>query len=135
MATDTKTTHNVPAAKAEAEAAKRQLLGTVHEIQHRLSPSTLAHDAWSGVKESATSRGDQAKTMVKDKPQLAGAAAAALVLFFARKPLWHLLSKPFRHDNSDDHLTTDLAKADPHVDLRAPVIPDTPVIDKQGVIA
>lgn len=135
MATDTNTVHNVPAARAEAEAAKRQLMGTLHELQHRLKPSTIAHDAWSGVKDSATSRSDQARTMVKEKPQLAGAAAAALVLFFARKPLWSLLSKPFGHD-SDDHLTTDLAKADPHVDLKAPVIPkDGLMPDKQGVNA
>jgi len=129
MATDTNT-HNVPAAKAEAEAAKRQFMGTLHELQYRLKPSTIANDAWSGVRDTATSRGDQARTMVKEKPQLAGAAAAALVLFFARKPLWKLLSKPFHRDNRDDHLTTNLAKTDPQVDLKAPVISD-----KQGVIA
>lgn len=135
MSTTTDNTHNVPAARAEAEAAKRQLMGTLHELQHRLKPSTIAHDAWSGVKDTATQRGDQARTLVQDKPQLAGAIGALIVLLFARKPLWRLLTKPFGRD-TDDMLTTDIAKADPHVDLRAPVIPAHGVIpDKQGVTA
>ncbi len=124
------TTRNVPAAKAEAEAAKRQLMATVHEIQYRLKPSTLANEAWSGVKDTATHRGDQAKEIVRDKPQAAGAVAALLVLLFARKPLMSLLGKAFGHKD-DDHLNTHLApKADPKVDLRAPVVPE-----QQGVIA
>lgn len=124
------TTHNVTAAKNEAEAAKRQLVSTLHEIQYRLKPSTLANEAWSGVRDTATQRGDQAATLMREKPQAAGAVAALLVLIFARKPLMSLLGKAFGHKD-DDHLNTHLApKADAKVDLRAPVVPE-----QQGVIA
>lgn len=128
-------THNVTAAKAEAEAHKRALVSTLHEIQYRLKPSTLAHDAMSVVKDTATHRGDQAREIVRDKPQAAGAVAALLVLIFARKPLMSLIGKAFGRKN-DDHINTHLApKADAHVDLRAPVVPKESMDSKQGVIA
>ena len=135
MATTSDTTHNVPAARAEAEAAKRQLMATVHEIQYRLKPSTLANEAWSGVRDTATQRSDQAKEIVREKPQAAGAVAALLVLIFARKPLMSLLGKAFGRKD-DDHINTHLApKADATVDLRAPVVPKESVDSQQGVIA
>ena len=136
--------HNVTAAKAEAEAHKRQLVSTLHEIQYRLKPSTIAQDAWAGVRDTATVRGDQAAGMVREKPQAAGAIAAALVLLVARKPLLGLLGRAFG-SRDDDHLNTDLAKADAHVGLRAPVVskqngvvPEQQngvVPEQQGVIA
>lgn len=122
--------HDVTAAKAEAEAAKQQLLSTVHEIQYRLKPSTLAGEAWGGVRDSVSQRSDQAVGIVREKPQAAGAVAALLVLLFARKPLMNLVSSLFG-GRDDDHLTTDLGKSEGHVDLKAPVVPKQPKATKK----
>lgn len=128
-------THNVTAAKAEAEAHKRALVSTLHEIQYRLKPSTIANDALSVVKDTASHRSDQAREIVREKPQAAGAVAALVVLLFARKPLMSLIGKAFGH-RDDDHINTHLApKADASVDLRAPVVPKESTDSKQGVIA
>jgi hypothetical protein len=37
----------VVAAKARAQAARARLDETLSELQHRLAPSTLAHNAWA----------------------------------------------------------------------------------------
>ena len=43
-------TPKVSAARIEAERSRARLMGTAHELQERLSPKTLARDAWKGAK-------------------------------------------------------------------------------------
>lgn len=51
----------VEAARAEAERARERLLATVHEIQFRLKPATLAEEALEAVRR----RGESAVETVK----------------------------------------------------------------------
>ena len=40
----------VAAARIEVERSRARLMSTAHELQGRLSPSTLTRDAWEGAK-------------------------------------------------------------------------------------
>jgi hypothetical protein len=52
----------VRAKEAEAIAARQRFMATLHELQHRLSPKTIAND----VKEKAKEKADGAISAAKD---------------------------------------------------------------------
>ena len=80
-------TPQVAAARIQAEKARAQLMETAHELQQRLSPGTLAHNAWEGAKMKGADLAEDAVDAVRRRPAIAGGIVAALALFLAREPL------------------------------------------------
>jgi hypothetical protein len=109
------------AARAQAEAARARLMGTVGELQHRLSPGTIAGNAWDGVKEKTSDVAETAVEAVKARPVAVSAALGAFALFLARSPIKSGISRLFAHDADEDLVTTRLADKDTGYDITAPV--------------
>ena len=85
----------VAAARIEAERARAQLMATAHELQERLSPKTMARDAWEGAKVKGADLAEEAVDAVRARPVAAGGVVAALAMFLAREPLIDLAGKLF----------------------------------------
>ena len=83
----------VAAARFEAERARARLMDSARELQERLSPGTLAHNAWEGAKIKGADLAEDAVDAVRRRPALAGGVVAALTLFLAREPLIDLAGK------------------------------------------
>ena len=90
MSTDTP---EVAAARIEAERARGRLMETARELQERLSPGTLAQNAWQGAKEKGADLAEEAVDAVRRRPAIAGGVVAALALFLAREPLIDMAGK------------------------------------------
>ena len=84
---------NVTGAKLRAENARAQLMETAQQFQARLSPRTLAHQAWEGAKGKGADLAEDAVDAVKARPYAAGGVVAALALFLAREPIMDLASR------------------------------------------
>ena len=80
----------VAAARIEADRARARLMDTARELQERLSPGTLAKDAWEGAKSKGADWAEDAVDAVRRRPAIASGVVAAIALFFARKPLLEL---------------------------------------------
>lgn len=80
-------------ARRDAAVAREELLASVHALQARLKPATLATDAWISAKVASESAASRAADAVSRRPVAAGAAAFGLAAFVARKPLARLFSK------------------------------------------
>jgi hypothetical protein len=63
------------------------MLGTVHELQARLQPRTLASEAWAKARNKGADMAEDAVDAVKARPVAIGGVAAALGLFLARRPI------------------------------------------------
>src|SRR5687767_14806946 len=85
-----KDTPEVAAARIEAERARARLMETARELQERLSPGTLAQNAWEGAKSKGADLAEEAVDAVRRRPAIASGVVAAIALFFARKPLIEL---------------------------------------------
>ncbi|HEX8375668.1 MAG TPA: DUF3618 domain-containing protein [Geminicoccaceae bacterium] len=108
-------------AKREAELARRRLAATAAELQQRLKPGTLAHNAWSGVKDKSGELADDAVEAVKARPVPVAAALTAFTLFLARAPLKSAVSWLFSGRGDDEDLVTArLDEGDENYDLTAP---------------
>jgi hypothetical protein len=68
----------VTAARIEVERRRGELLDTVHELQARLAPRTLASDAWQKAKNKGADLAEDAVDAVKARPVAVGGVAAAL---------------------------------------------------------
>ena len=77
----------VIAARIEVARKRGEMLGTVHELQARLQPRTLASEAWSKARNKGADLAEDAVDAVKARPIAAGGVAAALGLFLARRPI------------------------------------------------
>ncbi len=77
-------------AEARVDAARDRLVDTLGELQQRLSPRTLAHDAWESAKVKTADLAEDAVDAVKSRPVAAGSALAAVAMFLAREPLMDL---------------------------------------------
>jgi hypothetical protein len=86
-------TPEVLAARADAEQAQARLVATLHELQQRIAPKTLARDAWDGAKNKGADLAEDAVDAVRRRPVAAGGIVAALALFLAREPLMDLAGK------------------------------------------
>ena len=84
--------HQVAAARIEAERARAKLMGTAHELQDRLSPKTLTRDAWEGAKTKGADLVEDAVDAVKSRPLTTTGIVAAITMFLAREPLMDLAS-------------------------------------------
>jgi hypothetical protein len=107
-------------ARRRAELARRNLMGTVTELQQRLKPGTIASTAWEGVTEKASDVADGAVEAVKARPVAVSAALGAFTLFLARQPLKSAVSWLFTRKPDGDLVTTRLDNADGQYDLTAP---------------
>jgi hypothetical protein len=83
----------VTAARIEADRARARLMECARELQERLSPGTLAHNAWEGAKIKGADLAEDAVDAVRRRPAIAGGVVAALTLFLAREPLIDLAGK------------------------------------------
>lgn len=83
----------VAAARMEAERRRARLLAKAHELHERLSPKTLARDAWQGAKEKGADLAEDAVDAVRARPFAATGVVAAITLFLAREPLIDLAGK------------------------------------------
>ncbi len=86
----------VAAARIEADRARARLMDSARELQERLSPGTLAHNAWEGAKIKGADLAEDAVDAVRRRPALAGGVVAALTLFLAREPLIDLAGQAER---------------------------------------
>ncbi|MEO6224919.1 MAG: DUF3618 domain-containing protein [Sphingomicrobium sp.] len=80
-------TPQVAAARIEVERSRARLMGRAHELQDRLSPRTLARDAWDGAKEKGAGLAEDAVDAVRSRPLAATGVVAAIAMFLAREPL------------------------------------------------
>ena len=83
----------VAAARVDVERRRAQLMATAHELQARLSPGTLAKDAWRGAKEKGADLAEDAVDAVRARPFAATGVVAAITMFLAREPLIDLAGK------------------------------------------
>lgn len=86
-------TPEIAAARSEAERRRARLMATAHELQDRLSPKTLARDAWQGAKEKGADLAEDAVDAVRARPLAASGVVAAITMFLAREPLIDLAGK------------------------------------------
>jgi hypothetical protein len=86
-------TPEVAAARAEVERRRSRLMATAHELQIRLSPKTLARDAWQGAKDKGADLAEDAVDAVRARPLAATGVVAAITMFLAREPLIDLAGK------------------------------------------
>ncbi|HEX8238690.1 MAG TPA: DUF3618 domain-containing protein [Allosphingosinicella sp.] len=109
-------------AKQEAERARRRLAATAAELQQRLKPGTIAHNAWAGVKDRSGEIADDAVEAVKARPVPVAAVLTAFTLFLARAPLKAAVSRLFSggDEEDDDLVTVRLDGGDENYDLTAP---------------
>jgi hypothetical protein len=80
-------TPEVAAARIQVERSRARLMGTAHQLQERLSPKTIATNAWQGAKEKGADLAEDAVDVVRARPLAAGGVVAALTMFLAREPL------------------------------------------------
>lgn len=103
-------TPEVEAARIRAEQSKEQFMETLHELQHRLAPKTLAQNAWEGARNKSQNAWEDARNKSQDaweearnksadlaedavdavrkRPVAAGGIVAGIALFLARHSLW-----------------------------------------------
>lgn len=92
-------TPEVEAARIRAEQSKERFMETLHELQHRLAPKTLAQnawegarnkgqDAWEGARNKSADLAEDAVDAVRKRPVAAGGIVAGVALFLARHSLW-----------------------------------------------
>ena len=86
-------TPEVIAARFEADRARSQLMSTAHRLQARISPGTLASNAWEGAKDKGADLAENAVDAVRARPLAATGVVAALAMFLAREPLMDLAGK------------------------------------------
>lgn len=78
---------SVTAARIDVERRRGELLETVHVLQARLAPRTLAADAWEKAKGKGADLAEDAVDAVKARPVAVGGVVAALAMFLAREPI------------------------------------------------
>lgn len=112
-------------AQIAVHEARRRLASSASALQHRLKPGTLMSNAWEGVRDKSGEMADDALKAVKRRPLTVSGVAAAVAIFLARDPLWHLLSDFFsRGEEAEaDVIRADLDHHDSDFDLTAPTAP------------
>ncbi len=110
----------VTAARIEVERRRGELLETVHELQSRLAPRTLASDAWEKAKNKGADLAEDAVDAVKARPVAVGGVAAVLGLFLAREPLKDAAVKIY------DAMTAKRDTKTPRPALKKPASPAKP---------
>jgi hypothetical protein len=104
-------TPEVAAARSEVERSRSRLMATAHELQERLSPKTLASNAWQGAKEKGADLAEASVDAVRARPLATGGVIAAITMFLAREPLMDLAGSVFK-GGRDKRKTRKARKAD-----------------------
>jgi hypothetical protein len=86
-------TPEIAAARFEADRARGRMIATAHRLQARISPGTLAQNAWDGAKDKGANLAENAVDAVRSRPVAATGIVAAIALFLAREPLMDLAGK------------------------------------------
>ena len=86
-------TPEIAAARFQAERARAHLMGTAQRLQTRLSPGTIASNAWQDAKDKGADIAENAVDAVRKRPVAATGVVAAIALFLAREPLMDLAGK------------------------------------------
>ena len=86
-------TPEIAAARIEVERSRSRLMATAHELQERLSPKTLARDAWQGAKLKGADLAEDSVDAVRARPLAVTGVVAAIAMFLAREPLMDLAGK------------------------------------------
>lgn len=81
------------AARRESVVARRQLSGTLAELQARLNPKSLAREAAQELREAGGEIARGGLQTLKRNPLTIAVVAAAIGLFVARRPLRALIAK------------------------------------------
>jgi ElaB/YqjD/DUF883 family membrane-anchored ribosome-binding protein len=89
----TRQSPEIVSARIEAERARARLMETAHRLQARISPGTLASNAWAGAKEKGADLAERSVDAVRSRPLAATGVVAAIALFLAREPLMDLAGK------------------------------------------
>ena len=110
----------VTAARIEVERRRGALLDTVHVLQARLAPRTLAADAWEKAKVKGADLAEDAVDAVKARPVAVGGVAAVLAMFLAREPIRDAAVKIY------DAMTAKRDPKKPRAALKKPDQPDQP---------
>lgn len=95
------------AAKRDAGLARDRLTSTATALQQRLQPSTIANNAWDGVKEKSEELADGAVRAVRERPAMASGVAAGLALFFAREPILSAISSRSKRSRAANEQNAD----------------------------
>ena len=111
--------------QAEAAAARARFMTTLHEVQGRLSPKTIASD----VKEMAKEKADGAITAAKEgvvqaatHPSTVAAITVPVLVYFFRKPIARGLNALFRRGQAET------SAIEPYEAERAPAaVPAEPI--------
>ncbi len=95
------------AAIAKAQAQKAQLVDSAQAAKARISPARLKQDAKDKVAATALDGVAYVGAKVQQRPTAVAAAASALGLFMARRPIAALLRRLYvriqdRHEQSGD---------------------------------
>lgn len=110
------------AAKAKVVASQTDLQATIAQLKYRLKPSTLASDAWHGVRDKGSEFSEKGVNAVAGRPGAAGSAGFAVLLFLLRHPLARLLGNIFGGKSATGRVKADLLHTDKDYDLTAPVV-------------
>jgi ElaB/YqjD/DUF883 family membrane-anchored ribosome-binding protein len=78
------TPEHVALAEARIKASRARLLGTIGEVQQRLSPSSLAQDAVESATQSVAAAVRKGTDAVRSRPLAVAGAAGAIGLVLAR---------------------------------------------------
>lgn len=113
----------VVVARVKVDRSKAQLMSTFDELKHRLSPKTLASDAWHGVKDAGSAYATKGVDVASHRPGAVGGTIFAVALFFLRGPLARLLTGVFGSAQDKGRVTTTLSSNNDDYDLTAPVVP------------
>lgn len=89
-------------AKRDAVNARGRLDMTVADVQQRLSPGSLAGEAWDGVKGKSADLADGALQAVKKRPAAVSLALGAFALFLARAPIRRAVTRLVSGDGAGD---------------------------------
>lgn len=92
---------DLAAAKADARVARARLLGTVQEIQARLTPANLLDEAMTEVRSRSAHMIENAGRAARERPGTIAAVAAGIGLLLARRPLARLGAKLLRRGEEE----------------------------------
>ncbi len=89
------------AACERARARRAALTDSAHAVQARIAPARLRADLREKVVQGAHNTVHALQAGARKRPIAAGAAGIALIAWFARRPLWTLLRRPFVESDED----------------------------------
>lgn len=136
---------DVRAKEVEANAAKERFMGTLHTLQYRLSPKTIANDVKETVKEKASgaanaglSAANQGVATARARPGAAAALAVPLLVFLFRKPIARALARIGERrsaDNAEAEAATETITPYEAARMPAPAAHDTSRTESGAALA